>query len=57
MLNTSTGGIKDPMGKNLKINSSTDCNKDELVGKILKINSSTGFLLNKYNTDGKRSKN
>ena len=48
MLNNSTGGIKDPMGKNPKINSSTDCNKDETVGKIPKINSSTGVLLNKY---------
>ena len=49
MLNNSTGVIvmKDPMGKNPKINSSTDCNKAEPVGKIQKINSSTGVLLNK----------
>ena len=48
MLNNSTGGgMKDPMGKNPKINSNTDCNKAKLVGKILKINSSssTGILL------------
>ena len=36
------------MGKNPKINSSTNCNKDEPVGKNPKINSRTGFLLNKY---------
>ena len=47
LLNNSTGGIKDPMGKNPKNNSSTDCNKAEPVGKIPKINSSTGVLLNK----------
>ena len=47
VLNNSTGGIKDPMGKNPKINSSTDWNKGEAVGKIPKINSSTSFLLNK----------
>ena len=33
------------MGKNPKINSSTDRNKAELVGKISKINSSTGTLI------------
>ena len=33
------------MGKNLKINSSTDWNKAETVGKISKINSSTGTLI------------
>ena len=32
------------MGKNPKINSSTDCIKDEPVGKIPKINSSTRYL-------------
>ena len=33
------------MGKNPKINSSTDWNKAETVGKISKINSSTGTLI------------
>ena len=47
VLNNSSGGIKDPMGKNPKLNSSTDCNKAELMGKIPKINSSTGVLLHK----------
>ena len=33
------------MGKNPKINSSTDWNNAETVGKISKINSSTGTLI------------
>ena len=33
------------MGKNPKINSSTDWNKTETAGKISKINSSTGTLI------------
>ena len=33
------------MGKDPKINSSTDCNKNESVGKFPKINSSTGTFI------------
>ena len=47
VLNYSSGGIEDSMGKNPKINSSTNCNKDEPVGKNPKINSRTGVLLNR----------
>ena len=33
------------MGKNPKINSSTDCIKNELMGKIPKINNSIGTII------------
>ena len=39
------GRVRESMGKNHKMNSSTDRNKAELVGKISKINSSTGTLI------------